>query len=312
MSFTSQVKGEICQNNELANCCKKAELSAFLQMNASLNLSSEGMYLKSTSENASTAKRIYQLVNELYHVETELSVIRKMNLKKNNIYVIKIKQKALDILKDLGIYNNGLQSYPNTEYSNECCLRAYLAGAFLAKGSVNSPNKSNYHLEIACSDEEFANYLQTKMNEHFALHAKIIKRRSSYVVYLKAGDKISDFLKLVGTTNALFEFEDARIQRDFVNNLTRLDNCELANELKSMKTGAKQLEDIERIENFIGLEALPDNLQEVARIRKANPEASLNELCEIYQNIYQKTISKSGIRHRLNKIKELAQPYKQR
>lgn len=310
MSFTSEVKKEICMN-VLEEHCMKAELSAFLQMCASLNFTSEGMNITCKSENVSSAKRIYQLVKELYHVEIELSVIKKVKLKKNNIYVIKIKNKALDILRDLDILGDGgLKEHPSRKIiGKECCARAYLAGAFLASGSVNSPITSNYHLEIVASNVSLAKYIQRQMIK-FNMNAKLIKRRNQEVIYLKASDQISDFLKCVGASDALFAFEDSRIQRDFMNSLTRLDNCELANEMKSIKAGKQQLEDIDRIDNFVGLNSLPKNLYKVAILRQENPEASLNELCDEYEDRYNEEISKSGIRHRLNKIKDIAQQYK--
>ncbi|MDF9825218.1 DNA-binding protein WhiA [Breznakia sp. PF5-3] len=310
MSFTSDVKKEICMN-ELSECCKKAQLSAFLQISASLNFTNEGMHITCQSENVSTAKHIYQIVKELYQVEIQLSIIKKMKLKKNNIYVIKIKNKAMDILKDLEIIGeHGLNDHPSSRIvKKDCCIRAYLSGAFLASGSVNSPVKSNYHLEIACSNKNLAKYIMKQMNK-FYLMAKHIKRRNQEVVYIKASDKISDFLKCVGASSALFSFEDTRIQRDFMNSLTRLDNCELANEMKTLKAAQKQLEDIDRIDNFVGLESLPKNLYEVAIVRKENPEANLNELCVAYEARYNEQISKSGIRHRLNKIRDLALQYK--
>lgn len=310
MSFTSDVKKEICLNT-LSECCKKAQLSAFLQISASLSFSSEGVSISAHSENVSSAKRIYQLIKELYDVEIELSVIKKMKLKKNNIYRIRIKNKALEILKDLDILGEqGLKEHPSSKIvKKECCVKAYLAGSFLASGSVNSPQTSNYHLEIATTSNSLARYIQKQMVK-FRMNAKLIKRRSQDVVYLKASDQISDFLKCVGTNDALFEFEDRRIQRDFMNSLTRLDNCELANEMKSIKAGKQQLEDIDRIDNFVGINSLPENLYKVAILRQENPEASLLELCAMYEKAYQEDISKSGIRHRLNKIKDVAQQYK--
>lgn len=310
MSFTSEVKKEICLQ-EIKDCCKKAELSAFLQISASLNFTSEGAQISAKSENVSTAKRVFTLVKDLYDVEIELSIIKKMKLKKNNIYKIRIKNKALAILKDLDILGDGgFKEYPSTRIvKKDCDVRAYLAGAFLASGSVNSPQTTNYHLEIVANSDAQARYLQRQM-EKFRMNAKCIKRRNQQVVYLKASDQISDFLKCVGANDSLFEFEDRRIQRDFMNNLTRLDNCELANEMKSIKAGKAQLEEIDRIDNFVGLKSLPENLYKVAILRKDNPEASLNELCEMYEHAYQEEISKSGIRHRLNKIKDIAQQYK--
>ena len=310
MSFTTEVKSEIAAN-ELHPCCMKAELSAVLQMCSTMNFTSDGVHLTIKTENPTTAKRIYKLVKERYDVTTRLSVIKKMKLKKNNIYLIPVENKAMEILKDLEIFTEkGLQAHPSSRMlRKECCARAYLAGAFLAGGSVNSPNKANYHLEISTNNEGLAKFIQKLMNR-FDLPAKYIKRRNQDVIYLKASDKIGDFLRYIGASDAVFTFEDSRIQRDFMNSLTRLDNCELANEMKSMAAGKKQLEDIQWIENYRGLEALPEKLQHAAYARKELPEASLLELCDYCADVYDETISKSGMKHRLAKLKEMADQYR--
>lgn len=310
MSFTMEVKAEISVN-ELHSCCQKAELSALIQMCASLSFSSQGMAIEVKSENANTAKRVLKLLKENYQVSSQLSVLRKMKLKKNNIYVLRIHERVSEILKDLEIMDEtGLRKHPKAlMVRKECCARAYLAGAFLASGSVNSPQTANYHLEIVANTKEQADFIMKQMHR-FELPAKYIKRRAQDVVYLKASDKISDFLRCIGASDALFAFEDSRIQRDFMNSLTRLDNCELANEMKSISAGKKQIEDILWIENFRGLDCLPQKLQEVANLRKDYPEASLNELCELYHESFGETISKSGMKHRLAKIKEIANQYR--
>ena len=310
MSFTTEVKSQIAAN-ELHPCCMKAELTAVLQMCSTMNFTSEGMHLTIKTENANTAKRVFRFLKELYHVETQLSVIKKMKLKKNNIYVIRVKNKAMEILRDLEIMTEkGLQNHPSSKMvRKECCARAYLAGAFLAGGSVNSPSKSNYHLEISTQNADLAKFIW-KLMQRFDLPAKQIKRRNQEVVYLKASDKISDFLRCVGASDAVFTFEDSRIQRDFMNSLTRLDNCELANEMKSITAGKKQLEDIQWIETYRTLDSLPEKLQHVALARKELPEASLNELCEYCADEFQETISKCGMKHRLAKLRELADQYR--
>ena len=109
---------------------------------------------------------------------------------------------------------------------------------------------------------------------------------------------------------ALLEFEDTRIQRDFYNSLTRLDNCELANEMKSISAARKQLEDIAWIENYRSLDTLPERLQHVIEVRRAYPEASMNELCELCAERFGENISKSGMKHRLAKIREIAAQYR--
>lgn len=310
MSFTMEVKAEISVN-ELHTCCQRAELSALIQMCASLSFTCEGMAIEVRSENANTAKRVLKLLKEGYHVSSQLSVLRKMKLKKNNIYVLRIHERVAEILADLEIMDeSGLRKHPSAKMvRKECCARAYLAGAFLASGSVNSPQTANYHLEVVANTKEQADFM-LKLMHRFELPAKYIKRRAQDVVYLKASDKISDFLRCIGASDALFTFEDSRIQRDFMNSLTRLDNCELANEMKSISAGKKQVEDILWIENFRGLDSLPKKLQEAANLRKEYPEASLNELCEQYHEVYGETISKSGMKHRLAKIKEIANQYR--
>lgn len=311
MSFTTSVKSEVAAN-ELKECCSLAQCSALIKMCSTLNINAQGMYLTIHSESAPTAKKILKLLKENYKIQSELSVLKKMNLKKNNIYVLRIYDHTQEILRDLGVMDkNGLRSHPTAKMvARECCARAYLAGAFLAGGSVNSPNKTNYHLEIATTDEKLAKFIQ-KLMERFYLPAKIIARRNQFVVYLKSSEKIADFLKCIEATNSVFEYEDVRIQRDFMNSLTRLDNCDFANEMKTLAAGRKQCEDIEYLENYDAFEYLPHKIKQVALLRKKYPEASLNELCEHYEEEYLETISKSGMRHRLNKMSEIAQTYKQ-
>ena len=310
MSFTTDVKAEVSMN-QLHECCAKAQLSALIQMCASLSFTSQGMALEVKSENVNTAKRILKLLKERYHVSAQLSVMRKMKLKKNNIYILRINAQTADILKDLQIMDEeGLRAHPKDDtVHEECCARAYLAGAFLAGGSVNSPQTANYHLEIVANSKAQADFL-LRLMRRFELPAKYIHRRNQEVVYLKASDKISDFLRCIGASDALFAFEDSRIQRDFMNSLTRLDNCELANEMKTISAGKKQLEDIAWIEAYRGLDTLPEKLQQAAVLRRMNPEASLNELCEAYFEETGETISKSGMKHRLAKLKELASQYR--
>ena len=143
------------------------------------------------------------------------------------------------------------------------------------------------------------------------LPAKQIKRRNQYVVYLKASEKISDFLRLIGAPEAVMKFEDVRIQRDYFNSLTRLDNCEFANEVKTLEACRRQLESIELLEKYHRVEHLDGKLREIIVLRKENPEANLNELCEVYEKKTGTGISKSGMRHRLARIDELAEKLKE-
>lgn len=47
-------------------------------------------------------------------MESELSVLRKMKLKKNNVYVIRIVKQAKEILEDLELFSEkGLRTHPS-------------------------------------------------------------------------------------------------------------------------------------------------------------------------------------------------------
>lgn len=307
MSFTADIKREISYN-ELKECCCRAELSALLQLTSSLSFSSQGMQLVVKTENPTTAKRIKLLTERLYPVETSLSVYQKSNLRKNNIYRLNISEQVLPILEDLGIYGEkGLTPYPRYEIvRKECCARAYIAGAFIAYGSCNAPGNANYHLEIAMQDASSAAFVIRQL-KRFGIEAKSTQRRSRHIVYIKKADSISDFLRCIGAQESLMDFENSRISRDFVNSRIRLDNCDIANMQKSMKTAAEQLKAIRKLEAHGRYHDLDRRLQDAAELRKAFPEESLSALCTEYDRLHHERISRSGLKHRFDKILSLAE-----
>ena len=309
MSFTSDVKDEICMDS-LDALQTKAQLCALFQVRASIHMNWQGMYLSFQTENARIAKHVFQLLKASYQVDPRLSVLKKMQLKKNNIYRIQVFDKAEEILDDLGILtNSGLHYTPSSKLiRSEKNARAYLQGAFLASGSINHPKSANYHCEMSCSNEALALSIQ-KIMERFYLPAKVIERKSNYVVYIKAGDKIADLLRLCNASQALLEFEDNRIQRDFFNQMTRLDNCELANEMKTLKAAEQQLEYIRVLEENEKTISIPEKIKNVMEIRKNHPDSSILELCDECYREFGEVISKSGMKHRLAKIKSMALPF---
>ena len=155
MSFTSEIKKEICKE-EIDAQMMKAQLCALFQMRASLHMNWQGMYLSFQTENATIAKHVFQIMKTLYDVDPRLSVLKKMQLKKNNIYRIQVFDKAQEILEDLQILtDSGLRYTPSVKMvRSEKMARAYLQGCFLASGSINSPKSSNYHLEMSSQEKE--------------------------------------------------------------------------------------------------------------------------------------------------------------
>ncbi|MED3549732.1 DNA-binding protein WhiA [Cytobacillus praedii] len=304
MSFASETKKELT-NLETKDCCGKAELSALIRMNGSLSFSNRKLIVDIQTENAAIARRIYILIKKNYHVQVELLVRKKMRLKKNNVYIVRLSEKASEILDDLKIISEGFVFTHNISESlikKKCCKRSYLRGAFLAGGSVNNPETSSYHLEISSLYKEHNDSLCELMNT-FNLNSKTLERKKGFITYLKEAEKITEFLSVIGAHNALLRFEDIRIVRDMRNSVNRLVNCETANLNKTIGAAIRQVENIRFIDETVGLHILPDKLREIAELRVAYQDVTLKELGEMVSG---GNISKSGINHRLRKIDEIA------
>lgn len=304
MSYASEVKKELT-TLEVHFGNAKAELMALIRMNGSLGLSNHRFILNVQTENPATARRIYSLLKQFYDVESELLVRRKMKLKKNNLYIVRLNKGSDYVLKDLDILD-GFQlkeTVPLDFLDDDAKVRSYLRGAFLATGSVNNPETSSYHLEIYSLYEDHNQTICEMMNR-YSLNARTAKRRSGYITYLKEAEKIADFLSLIGATSSMLKFEDVRIMRDMRNSVNRIVNCENANFNKVADAANRQIESIKYLDKKIGLNNLPVKLQEIAIARMAHPEVSLKELGELVPG---GPISKSGVNHRLRKIMEQAE-----
>ncbi|MFR7591782.1 MAG: DNA-binding protein WhiA [Longibaculum sp.] len=310
ISFSRVVKEEIVFN-DFDFDCERAILCAMIKIVGTLSLNQSGLSLTLRTENAKIASKLHKLLKDLYQPHIEFRVSRKMKLKKNNVYILMVS-KAREILDDLHLMEGiGISSLPDQQLlETDAQKRAYLAGVFLACGSVNNPDTSNYHLEMSVNEEDYALFIEGLMN-HYELNAKMIKRRNKYVVYLKSAEKIGDFLRAIGASQSVMDFEMTRIDRSMANTVNRWNNCDIANEVKAMSASSAQIEDIAYVIDKAGIEILDDKTQTVALLRLENPELTLNELAEAYLQQTGKSISKSGLHHRFAKIKEEAQKLRQ-
>lgn len=310
ISFSRVVKEEIVFN-DFDYQCEKAILCAMIKIIGTLSLNQTGLSLTLRTENAKIASKLHKFLKDLYQPHIEFMVSRKMKLKKNNVYILRVS-KAREILEDLHLMEGiGIQNLPDMSLLNtDDERRAYLAGVFLASGSVNNPDTSNYHLEMSVNEEDYAHFIEKLMNQ-YELNAKVIKRRNKYVVYLKSAEKIGDFLRAIGASQSVMEFEMTRIDRSMANTVNRWNNCDIANEVKAMSASSAQIEDIAYVIDKAGIEILDVKTQQVALLRLENPELTLNELAEVYFETTGQTISKSGLHHRFQKIKDEAQKLRQ-
>lgn len=187
---------------------------------------------------------------------------------------------------------------------DEQLARLCIREAFIKSGSMSDPNK-RYHLQIMFKQKKKAKEIRLLLL-NFNIHAKVIKKENEYMLYLKDGEEISNFLALIGANNSVLKFEEIRVIKETRNNINRIVNCETANLNKTINASVEQIKAIETIKRAKKFEELPEHLKEIANLRIENPDTSLVELGKMLR----KPIGKSGVNHRLKKILEIAENYK--
>ena len=309
MSFSAKVKGELGRYTEMSKEEALAQISAMMKVSGTIGFNGKGLSFKITTENPTSARLVFTLLKEHFHIHSKLMVKKSNSLKKNNIYMVVIDEEmgVRELLKETGIFkevDGGITldyriDEKMVETDNE--KRAYIRGAFLGGGSVTNPEK-NYHLEFVTHSEEYAHDLCELINS-CGLNSKVIQRKNSFIVYIKEGEQIVDILNIMGAHSCLLELENIRIMKEMRNNVNRLVNCETANLSKTVNAAVRQVESIKLIQSKIGLKRLPQNLREIAELRLEYPDESLKELGEMLTP----PVGKSGVNHRLRKIEKIAE-----
>lgn len=306
MSFSTRTKSELARLSIDKECCQGVALIALLEFNGTFSVTGIKEYIVFASENASIARKFYSLGKGLLPCKPVISMARRHNFNKNNVYSVRIliDKKVYEKLAQLGLQiadRDFVWSIPLGKAKLPlCCSRIYLRSAFLAAGSIINPQRA-YHLEIITPRKDSAKRI-AKIMGGFDLKPGISHRKQWYVVYLKDADQISDFLNVIGAHTALLNMESIRTIKGMRNKVNRLINCETANINKSINASLRQIENINLISRTIGIGRLPENLRKVAALRLENPEASLKELGEMLDP----PVGKSGVNHRMRKIERIA------
>jgi hypothetical protein len=267
---------------------------------------SRHLHLKLVTENAAVARKAFSLVKGLFHTISEVSVERLQRLRRANRYVVRVVfpgESAQVVLHRLGLLDRRGAVTPTSPaglLGRACCRRSYLRGLFMGSGFVSDPERP-YHLELILSRRELAEQAVEVLGS-FGIRARVAARKESFLVYLKDGEQIGQFISVIGAHQALLNYENIRITKGMRNRVNRLVNMETANLAKVADAAVNQTEAIEKIIRTIGLGALSPGLQEAARLRLDHPEATLQELGDLARP----HISKSGVNHRLRRLVRLA------
>jgi len=310
MSFSSDVKNELYKQIDGARDCQLAELAAIINSCGEFKAVPEtpkALVLKLDKQ--ALYRKCFTLLKKTYNinfVSSEGYVSEAQNSEVCEI-VITDEKRIDDILRGIkiidadGNFKGFGHKADNTLLKSQWCRQAYIRGIFLCCGSVNDPNKS-YHLEIVCGQEDRANQI-VQILTTFEIDAKINCRKNRFVVYIKEGNSIVDFLGICGAHVSVMSLESLRVLKSVGNDVNRRNNCDIANIKKTAAAYNRLVEDITLIQRVYGFEKLPDSLKEIAEIRLEYPEATLQELGQLLDP----PVGKSGVNHRLRKLSELAE-----
>ncbi|MBQ0059228.1 MAG: DNA-binding protein WhiA [Lachnospiraceae bacterium] len=293
MSFTSDVRNELCEEIPKARHCLEAEALAMLQVAGR----------RYALEDGRTAMGIR---TESIGVASKFFTILSKGLRINEVYFQTINGTGRDynqvaIASEADVNRLGQVAAGKRYIDKACCRRAYLRGVFLVAGVVTDPERC-YRLEIVCPDTYAAESVSEVMRS-FSLNAKIAQRKGLQVVYLQDSDNISDMLGLMGAGGMMMSFENARIMRERKGTINRRVNCEVANLGRAVTAARKKIEDIEFLQNEGYFLELPGELKQIAEARLQYPEMSLADL----GGMSDPPISKSAVNHRMRKLSEIAE-----
>ncbi len=284
--------------------CDKATLAALVRIEGTLFFSGPGRYrIEIATDVPSVARLVIKLLHGIYELKTNLTVRRSV-LHKTPNYLIEVPtQPRLEpALRDMGVLSGeGLEMGIADELvEKQCCAAAYLRGAFLGSGFISNP-RGDFHFEITVESESLADGL-VELMANKGISARVMQRRSSYMVYLKSGTAILEFLAYVGAHHSALSMENERVIKSVRNDVNRITNAEIANQAKAANASVDQIFAIRKVVDAYGMENLPPALQEFIKLRVTNPDATLKELGEKANP----PLSKSAVYHRVRRIEQMA------
>lgn len=296
MTFSSETRIELARVIPVDRCCAVAELAGMFKAEGiPIDLQAAKPPISFRLAHPVLARKVYRLVKLIDDAAT-VTIVRDEERTRRRMYMAQItggQAIVLDAIKETLTGDDGLPQ-------KRCCMRAFLRGTFLCRGSVSAPSRQ-YHFEIVVDEEDTAMLIESCLNK-LGQTGRVSQRKGAYMVYLKESESIVEVLSLMGAHQALLKLENIRIVKNMRNRVNRLVNCETANVDKTVNAALEQLEAIRFIDEVQGLAKLPKPLQTLARLRLDHPYASLRELGEAMIP----KASKSSVNYRMRRLMEIA------
>ena len=296
MTFSAQVKQELCKQSMSRRCCAQAEAYGILLYCNTF----QANQVRIITESPQFKLRLPQLFRKAFRVEFD--VVPSPGEGKGS-FLLEDPAKLHTVFDTFGLERDSAVSlHINFAHlEEEHCQTAFFRGAFLAGGSVTDPGKS-YHLELATSHAAVGRESIALLRE-LGFTPKDTQRKGNHVTYFKQSDHIEDFLTTIGALVSAMEIMTAKLERDLRGSVNRRVNCDAANLDKTVEAARWQMEAIYRLEERGMLEDLPEKLKEAVDLRMAHPELTLSQLAELCTP----PVSKSALNHRLRKLAQLAE-----
>ena len=297
MSFSSEVKTELCRGELRRRCCAIAECYGVLLTCNSFSPAG----VKIITEHAQFAERLPLLFKKAFSVGFDSVLTRESRAGRQvTIFRIDDREKLASIYEALELPEGGNVALHLNRgvVEQECCEVAFVRGAFLSGGSVIDPEK-RYHLELATAHRQVSAELYSLLLD-VGFRAMETERNGAGVLYFKRSDHIEDLLTTIGAPLCAMRVMEAKVEKDMRNKVNRRCNCDSANADKTISASFAQRAAIGLLRERGLLDTLPKTLTDIVRAREEDAEASLAEIAA------RLGISKSAANHRFRKLMELA------
>lgn len=299
MSFSSGLKKEICSNRPFIYGNKKAVCFGLTLFGRSFDEKSMAIF----TENQAVSRLYATLIYELVEIKTSITATEQILGDNRKLYEVTVDtmEDRLQVLRFFAPVYARFSLCVKENPKDLVFLRGVLCGAFLSCANISDPRKS-YHLEFVVHNETAMESME-RLLQKLGLHFGRARRKGVCLYYIKSSEEIEDVLTMLGAGKSALEVMNVKIYKDMRNKVNRVTNCETANIDRTVFASSAQTAQIRLIEKTIGIQALPENLRQIAALRLENPDLPLSELAQMLTP----ALSRSGAHYRLRQIGAVAQ-----
>ena len=298
--LSEDLRNELAAIAPASDCDRLAELSGLFHVAGSVHLRGRGeVALHLDLVSSGVARRAFALLRA-FEVESEIRTYQRPAFDRATRYQLHVEgtRHAYDTLHRAGVLDSAhrpVDHPPRRVVARRCCRRAYLRGALLGAGSLSGPRDP--HLEIRTAEIEGAEFLaEVAAREGAELH--VLDRGRHAIAYAKGTEAIADALAAAGASDVVLLLEERSVVAAIKADANRLANADHANLVRTGRAAHVQLEALRKLD----VDALPEELRELAVLRIRHPTASIADLARRCRP----PVTKASAYRRLRRIQDLA------